>query len=325
MEDLPLNCTDASAFYDQRYLDGYLEDWDAAKKRKIAEVLREIGLPNVGTALDFGCGNGVLTNVLQQTLPAWRVFGTDISPQAVANATLRYPHCSFFNAGEDPLIDKGVDLLFTHHVLEHVEDLEETFSQIDRYVRQGSVILHILPCGNPGSYEYRICQLIRDGIDANRGNRFFFEEPGHLRRLDAQQLDKMLTARGYIIQQKYYCNQRDGAIEWITRAGPGFVRLLTDRVNAVDEPARKQLKRHRLWLLLLATLRFPFLYFRSKRQKQDKSTRDWVFIASACALSIVAYPVDSVLERRAEREWHEHRTERNGSEMFAVFRRAGAD
>ena len=46
-------------FYDARYEEGYMEEWDEAKKSKVIEIIKDLPLPQKGTALDFGCGNGV--------------------------------------------------------------------------------------------------------------------------------------------------------------------------------------------------------------------------------------------------------------------------
>lgn len=83
-------------FYEDRYKQGYMDEWPIEKKRKIFEVIQELPLPAKGEALDFGCGNGVLTEIIRQALPAWKIFGTDLSKKAIDNAKIRYPGCTFF-------------------------------------------------------------------------------------------------------------------------------------------------------------------------------------------------------------------------------------
>ena len=63
------NLTDketAVEFYDKRYEEGYMEEWDDNKKQKVREVISSLNLPVKGKALDFGCGNGVFTNIIKQ-------------------------------------------------------------------------------------------------------------------------------------------------------------------------------------------------------------------------------------------------------------------
>ena len=87
-------------FYEDRYEQGYMEEWDDLKKNKVKEVLLELKLPPTGKALDFGCGNGVFTKIIKDTLPGWQVYGVEISSIAVQNARKRIPGCTFFEAGE---------------------------------------------------------------------------------------------------------------------------------------------------------------------------------------------------------------------------------
>jgi trans-aconitate methyltransferase len=126
--------------------------------------------------LDFGCGNGVLTDVVRQALSGdWEVLGVDLSEIAVENAKQRYPHCTFFTLDAPELETKKFDLLFTHHVLEHVSDLSQTFQTFHELLNPSSAMLHILPCGNSASFEQRICLWRKEGIDPQLGNRFFLK------------------------------------------------------------------------------------------------------------------------------------------------------
>ena len=66
------------------------------------------------------------------------------------------------------------DFIFSHHVLEHVFDIKEVAAQINQRAKNSSAMLHIFPCGNPGSYEYKLCKNRIDGINTKMENRFFF-------------------------------------------------------------------------------------------------------------------------------------------------------
>jgi 2-polyprenyl-3-methyl-5-hydroxy-6-metoxy-1,4-benzoquinol methylase len=173
-------------FYEERYDHGYMDEWSVEKKQRVFEVIRSLGLPEKGDALDFGCGNGVLTEVIKQALPpAWNVYGTDLSTIAVENAQERCPSCTFFFAEdkETKSVPRQYDFLFTHHVLEHVYDIDPMIDIIDNYLKDKAAMLHVLPCGNADSFERGVCLLRKDGIDAKLQNRFFYEDEGHVRRL----------------------------------------------------------------------------------------------------------------------------------------------
>jgi SAM-dependent methyltransferase len=234
----------AIAFYQERYAHGYMDEWPIEKKRRIFEFIRSLDLPDRGEALDFGCGNGVGTDIIKQALPpGWKVYGTDVSEIAVENAKKRYPECVFFGADDRESTGKRFDFLFTHHVLEHVYNLPQVLKEIDDRMKDKSTILHILPCGNEGSFEHSICVLRKDGINLQLEHRFFFEDEGHVRRLTTEQLSTLCKEKGFILAKECYSNQYYGAIDWITQSGPSFIRTLTDMSSAVDEKAKNNLKK----------------------------------------------------------------------------------
>ena len=44
---------DLTKFYDERYRDGYMQEWPVSKKQRIYELIKELNLPEAGDALDF--------------------------------------------------------------------------------------------------------------------------------------------------------------------------------------------------------------------------------------------------------------------------------
>lgn len=203
----------AIAFYQERYGQGYMDEWPIEKRRRVSEVIRSLNLPDAGEALDFGCGTGVFTNVIKQTLPAgWKVYGTDISDIAIVNAKKRYPECAFFVADDEEFMRKKFYFLFTHHVLEHVYNLVQILEEINVRLKSKSMALHILPCGNGNSFEHNISLLRKEGISLQLEGRFFFEDEGHVRRLTTEQLAKLCAGKGFTLFKEYYSNQYWGAI-----------------------------------------------------------------------------------------------------------------
>lgn len=311
----------AIAYYQGRYAHGYVNDWSTDKKRRIFEVVRSLDLPHTGSALDFGCGNGVLTDVIRQALPAaWEVHGTDISEIAIENARTRYPKCGFFLHDDCDLLSRKYDLLFTHHVLEHVHDLPQTLDEISAHLKNGGAILHVLPCGNEGSFEHRVCLLRKNGIDRQLGNRFFFEDEGHIRRLTTDQLRGLCRERGLVLTKEYYSGQYYGALHWISRSGPAFIRMFTDASSAVDASARRRLGLMRFGLLALWVCRLPCELFQRLSRQRRKGIRDYTLMALGLLPYAVAWPIDCCVRSRALGEWRQRQAERNGSEMYLVFR-----
>jgi trans-aconitate methyltransferase len=314
---------DFKQFYEGRYAHGYMETWPNEKKRRIIGIIGSLRLPTKGFALDFGCGNGVLTSVLRDALPkTWTICGVDISERAIQNARARYPECSFHVASDDWGGERKFDLVFTHHVLEHVGNLSDTVAEINRYAREASTMLHILPCGNEGSFEHSVCLLRRDGIDPRLENRWFFEDEGHVRRLTTEQLSESFRRHGFDLAAEYYSNQHDGAVDWITESGPRFMRTFTDTRQAKNRAAQRRLRQlgRKLWLLW--GLRYPAAFMEARLKKQPKRVVDYFLVLLALPLYVLAKPTDWYLRRRANLEWQHRCNDRRGSEMYLLLRRA---
>ena len=320
MNDLFNNRTNIE-FYEKRYEKGYMEEWDELKKNKVRGILLNINLPKTGKALDFGCGNGVFTRIIKDVLPAWEVFGVEISKIAIQNAAKKNLDCIFFEASEAEKYKHQFDFVFSHHVMEHVQNLEGTFRVINAYLKHESCQLHILPCGNEGSFEYDLTVLMKDGIEKNRGNRFFFEEPGHFRRLTTDEFKAYENKFGFILKDEYYSNQKDGAINWITKSSPRFVKKLTNPRNATDIDASKRLAALRKKLLLLTYLQFPYSKYLDTKVKWNKGLFDYLKLAIFFFPSLISKPFYIKWDRKAALEWEKSKKSRNGSEMFLFFKR----
>lgn len=312
----------AVAFYQERYAHGYMDEWPSEKKRRIFEVIRSLDLPAAGELLDFGCGNGVCTDVVKQALPAgWKVYGTDISGIAIENAKKRYPDCVFFLADDREFAGKRFDFLFSHHVLEHVYNVPQVLEEMNERLKNESTIVHIMPCGNEGSFEHGICLLRENGINLQLENRYFFEDEGHVRRLTSAQLATLYNKKDYVLAKEYYSHQYHGAIEWITQRDPGFIRMLTDPSSAVDAKAKNKLAIMRYTLFLLWSLRYPAAYVESVLRTKSKTARNYIFLVLGLPLYPFAKSMDTYLKGKALAEWSKRKTERNGSEMYLVFKR----
>jgi trans-aconitate methyltransferase len=308
-------------FYKERYEKGYIDEWPIEKKRKIFEVIQELQLPAIGEALDFGCGNGVLTEIIRQALPSWAIYGTDIIKKAVKNATIRYPNCTFFETNSSIHTQKKFDFVFTHHVFEHVYDLNKVFNQMNKYLKSNSSMLHFLPCGNEGSYEYNICLLRKDGINTELENRFFFEDEGHVRRLTTDEFCKLCQTNGFKFKKEFYSNQYYGAIDWITNSDSKFVQTFSDASQAINKKARRKLKRVRMYLTFLQWLRQHAYNFNTLLERKAKLKRHYVLLLMRLPLFIFSNQIDKYWTRKARQEWETKKLKRNGSEMCLFFKR----
>jgi len=311
----------AAECYDACYAGDYLRDyWSTVKQRIVAEVVRSLHLPPCGIALDFGCGRGDMTDLLRRTLPGWEVHGMDPSEVALRWAKEHHPECCFRSVADMGAMKARFDLVFSHHVLEHVADFGASLGEIAACLKPTAWMLHILPCGNPGSFEHSLCLLRRDGVDPASG-RFFFDDPSHVRRLTTEELVSFCARVGFRLVAEYYRNQNWGAIEWITASGPDFVAHLTEPHMAMGESARRQLQRIRSRLLCIARLRSLAHEAERLWAKPAKRGGDMLRLVKI----VPAYPLGKGValywQRQARWEWRTRRHERNGSEMFLCFAR----
>ncbi|HVF40000.1 MAG TPA: class I SAM-dependent methyltransferase [Gemmatimonadaceae bacterium] len=317
-----LDRSEAKTFYDARYQAGYMDQWGSGTKSRIADVIRELGLPATGDALDFGCGSGALTEIICNELPGWKVYGTDLSDVAIDNARIRVPGCVFLH-GEDPALESvKVDFLFSHHVLEHVDHVDSVVKSFANRVRPGGFMLHVLPCGNEGSLEHELVGLHRNGADPAREGRWFFEDVSHLRRLTSDQLTAICARHGFEPAGEWYTGQEAGAISWITENGPGIAHKMTDPAMGVDPAASMRLRQLRRKLLPLSIARRPAVWARNRLERRQRSLKDWAQLAVLAIPAAISWPLDSMIRRRAAAEWDTRRHDRRGSEMFLAFRRS---
>lgn len=308
-------------FYEERFAKGYVEEWPIEKKQRLIDLLRELPLPERGRGLDFGCGNGVLTSVLAEALPKWTIEGADVSEIAIRHATIRYPQCCFFLFHEDRMPVGSYDLVFTHHVLEHVYDLDLTWNALVRLLGSKGNMVHILPCGNEGSFEFRLCSLRKGGIDAAKGNRFFFEDEGHLRRLCTEDLQRRAMDQGFLLQKEYYSNQWFGAVDWITQSPLSFVRDISDPKLALAQSSQRWIFALRGVLLVFWWARFLVAEHGRIRAKHPKGIKHYAFLIGSAPVYLVAWGADMFLKWKAKREWITQRSRRAGSEMYLYFAR----
>lgn len=306
------------SFYDDRYATGYMEEWPEDKKQRIYEVVRSLGFPEKGDALDFGCGNGVFTHVIKRALPGWNIDGMDISSVAIEQAQKRCSDCSFFLPENKDLKVKKYDFLFTHHVLEHVDDLEGIWQAMSQYAKGTSSMLHVLPCGNPGSFEHQICLLHRDGIDKNKGDKFFFEDVSHVRRLNTEKMNRLAVQYGFSLSGEWYSHQLWGGIDWITLERPSLILSLSN-----PKRARNALSAFKLVLLGIALAGIKVMRFPSNTIDYKKDNMSLQKYYLCFLLLFLLYPFSKLmnlfLRWMAEREWSHEKGKRSGSEMYLYY------
>jgi len=325
----------AHAFYERRYRRGYMDRWEADRADRLAAVLEPIELPAGARVLDFGCGSGALTRLLAARWPDGEIHGADISRTAVDHARQRDGGLGVryhvLDAAFVAAHAGQFDFVFSHHVLEHVYDLSATVADLVRLLRPGGRMLHALPCGNPGSLPPWLCRQRPDGIEVAAGNRFFFEESSHLRRLTSDELQAAFAAHGCRPAAATFGYHWLGALRLFTELPPlDIVRVFDPRrCDRKSLPAMLPLF---ALVVALAALRAPVqVLVRCRRLLQQVfrfRTRRLGDPASICLLLLAApalclLPISLLVElavRGGDRwEWRQRRTDPRGSEMMLAF------
>lgn len=312
---------DSKIFYEDRYSKGYMEEWPIEKKQRIIDIIKSLNLPDYGQALDFGCGNGVFTDVIKEALPQWLVYGCDISNKAIKNASKRFPRCVFFANNDKNYHKRKFDFIFSHHVLEHVFDINEVANQINERAKKKASMLHVFPCGNFGSYEYKICKLRNDGINTEMENRFFFEDEGHIRRMTTIQCSELFKKYNFALMKGFYSNQYFGAIDWITKSNPFFLLTMFNPVKGKNLKSKIKLIGMLIKCLTIYTLRKPAIIIDKISQVNNKRGKHILFILLFWLPSKISKYFNNYIKFLATNEWNKQKNKKNGSEMYLFFRR----
>jgi SAM-dependent methyltransferase len=312
----------AERYYALRFSEGYMRDWPTAKLTRVADLVRELRLPERGRFLDFGCGTGVFTEVLASVLSGWSGAGVDIVDSALEQAGARCPGVAFSRIER---LEGTYDFVFSHHVLEHVLDLDSSIGSIAGACAPGGTVLTIMPCGNPGSLEHRLCEAIEGRVDASRGGRFFFEDEGHVRRLTSAELSAGFAHHGLVEERAYFANHHVGALKWMTDQTPEWIAQTLDPARA-KTPADAE---------FVEGIRRDALSLRRRRRPQSRlvpglewrlakprlSWIEWAALIVSNPRTLGSRAADQEVDAQEEREWRVRRDDPAGSEMFVVSRR----
>ena len=241
--------------YDRRYAGDYMDTdeysgWAQAELnvRQVVDTLRRIPV-RPATALDFGCGVGAWVPVLAQMYPGLQIAGVEVSGTAVEKARARYPEYDFrvLDGRQSPFEDGSFDLVFSYHVLEHVDELDNSIHDICRMVRPGGHACIIYPCGNAGSFLDRKMGLIEHSkaLSPTGERAFFFEIPdGHVRRITSDETIALFAKHGMTLNSQRFSGHFFGDVDWlVSGTSPEYI----DRLFAA-RPARTRLGRFNLAL-----------------------------------------------------------------------------
>jgi SAM-dependent methyltransferase len=116
--------------------------WRAGQARRLALVRQWVTLENA-RILDVGCGVGMYTAQFARFSP--HVYGAEFDPAAAAVAAQRVPGIVVAPAEALPFDDNYFDVVFSHEVIEHVQDDRRAAAEMARVTAAGGRIVMFAP------------------------------------------------------------------------------------------------------------------------------------------------------------------------------------
>lgn len=140
--------------------------------------------------LEIGCGQGFNSFVLSKNRQI-TVFGIDLSREDIKIAKERYSTINFLemNCEKMDFKDKSFDAVYAFDVLEHVNNLEKTLSEVYRVLKEGGGFIINVPHYKSESWLVKLRPT-------------YFKEIHHVRVFKENELDKLFKEHHFKIIKK---------------------------------------------------------------------------------------------------------------------------
>lgn len=119
--------------------------------------------------LDIGCGVGVLTKLVKNTLANCEVWGTDISAQAMKDNTLERPDIQYRTNVIGQMRDipeNYFDVVFSGEVLEHLDDPKALFQDAYRFLKPRGIFILTTPRGSSIQSEEHVWEFEQEDVES---------------------------------------------------------------------------------------------------------------------------------------------------------------
>jgi len=113
--------------------------WRFGQDRRLALIRRYAPLEGK-RVLDVGCGLGTYVKKMRDS--SQEVYGVDVDPEKVAEASRTLPNIQLAPAEKLPFPDGFFDVALLHEVIEHVEDDRQAVREAHRVIRgRGRIVI----------------------------------------------------------------------------------------------------------------------------------------------------------------------------------------
>jgi SAM-dependent methyltransferase len=116
--------------------------WRAGQERRLYLVRQYISLED-RTILDVGCGLGMYTQAFGRYSP--HVYGVEVELERAVQAIDRARGVSQAVGERLPMVDGTFDVVYSHEVLEHVDDDRQVVREMVRVTRSAGHIVILVP------------------------------------------------------------------------------------------------------------------------------------------------------------------------------------
>ena len=146
----------------------YIRKKNHVKKYKLIQSYR-----NSGSLIDIGCATGEFLDFFQKK--GWEVTGVEPDEDARNFARNTYSLNVIDEKNIPELSEKKFDVVTMWHVLEHVHDLNERLSQINRILKDNGIAVIAVP--NPNCHDASFYKSFWAGYDVPRHLFHFTQKP----------------------------------------------------------------------------------------------------------------------------------------------------
>jgi SAM-dependent methyltransferase len=174
---------------------------DIFRKRKAGKVVKY--LPENGSVLDIGCGNGRFLNYVSQ-YGSYRLFGTELDGNSAKRASaIPGIHLKIGSLTENDFLPESIDVVTMYHVFEHLQEPQKMLEIITSILKVNGVFILSMP--DIGSWQSR----------AFKGKWLHLDPPRHLFFFERNDLKKTMMQFGFECVREASISWEQNPFGWV--------------------------------------------------------------------------------------------------------------